>query len=95
VDFAESYENDRHFVCDSLTGDVYFGPSVRQPDGPTASMGQYSQGPHHRLFQLPLGGGLRGNVAAGQIEVLKSSIPYVAERHQSAPCRRRSRSGEP
>jgi predicted phage baseplate assembly protein len=33
ADFAESGENDRHFVCDSMTGEVFLGPSVPQPDG--------------------------------------------------------------
>jgi len=78
-DFAESLAADRHFVCDSFTGEVYFGPSVRQPDGSVRQHGAVPAKGRTIVFSsYRFGGGLRGNVAAGQIEVLKSSIPYIA-----------------
>ena len=79
ADFAESLATDRHFVCDSFTGEVYFGPSVRQPDGSVRQHGAVPVKGRTIVFSgYKFGGGLRGNVAAGQIEVLKSSIPYIA-----------------
>lgn len=78
-DFAASSPNDRHFVLDGSTGEVRFGPVVRQPDG---SLRQYGATPgkdrYIRMLEYRTGGGQRGNVATGSIKVLKSSIPFVS-----------------
>lgn len=77
-DFAESSHEDRHYVCDSLTGEVFFGPSIRQPDGSAKQHGAVPPKGHTVAFSgFRYGGGVRGNVAPGQISVLKSSIPYI------------------
>jgi predicted phage baseplate assembly protein len=78
-DFASSGPGDRHLTLDAATGEVAFGPSVRLPDG---SMAQYGavppKGSAIRATHYRTGGGRTGNVARGAIQVLRSSIPYIA-----------------
>ena len=77
--FADSVADDRHYLLDSTTGTVTFGPSVRLADG---TMRQYGAVPDVgavvRAARYCVGGGAKGNVAAGAIRTLKSSIPFVA-----------------
>lgn len=84
--FAESGPDDRHFVLDRATGVVRFGPMVRGEDG---SPRYYGATPSKEsVIQVPryrVGGGRRGNVAAGAIQVLRTSLPSISEvtnRHQ-------------
>lgn len=80
LDFAESGPEDHHFVCDSDTGEIFLGPNVRQPDGSTRQHGVIPRKGLTVMFSAyRSGGGTGGNVAAGQVNVLKSSIPYIAE----------------
>ncbi|MFF2921503.1 putative baseplate assembly protein [Streptomyces celluloflavus] len=78
-DFASSGPADRHLTLDAATGEIAFGPSVRLPDG---SMAQYGavppKGSSLRATHYRTGGGRTGNVARGAIQVLRSSIPYIA-----------------
>lgn len=78
-DFSWSKKNDRHFVLDSMTGEVRFGPSIANPDGsPPCQYGAVpKKGLTISLSGYRFGGGTRGNVAAGQISILKSSFPYI------------------
>ncbi len=80
TDFAASAPDDRHIVLDATTGDISFGPSVREPDG---SLRQYGAVPPKgaviRASRYRTGGGKAGNVARGAIQVMRSSIPFVAE----------------
>ncbi len=80
TDFAASAPDDRHIVLDATTGEISFGPSVREPDG---SLRQYGAVPPKgaviRAGRYRTGGGKAGNVARGAIQVMRSSIPYVAE----------------
>ncbi len=77
--FAESGPYDRHFLLDSVSGLVLFGPAVREPGG---SLRQYGQVPEKgaavRIRSYATGGGARGNVAAGAVSTLKSSVPFVS-----------------
>jgi predicted phage baseplate assembly protein len=77
-DLAHSDRFDRHFVLESSTGEVSFGPCIRQADG---AMFQYGRVPEAgraiRFNQYRYGGGIAGNVPAGRIEVLKSTVPYI------------------
>ena len=77
-DFSESDHFDRHFVLEASTGEVSFGPCIRQGDG---AMRQYGRVPEAnrmvRFTQYRHGGGIIGNMPAGRIEVLKSAIPYI------------------
>jgi predicted phage baseplate assembly protein len=76
--FAGSGPDDPHFFLEEVAGEVVLGPAVREPDG---SLRQYGRLPPAgallRLRSYRTGGGRRGNVAAGAISVLKSSIPYI------------------
>lgn len=77
--FIDSGEHDRHFVLNEVEGVVEFGPALREPDGSLTHYGAVP--PHHALIRIDsyyTGGGTRGNVAAGTIKMLKSSIPLVA-----------------
>lgn len=78
-DFADSGSQDKHFVCDSVIGTVAFGPAIRQPDGTIKQYGAVPpKGIRIRFSSYKFGGGVIGNIAAGTLTVLKSSIPYVS-----------------
>jgi predicted phage baseplate assembly protein len=88
--FAESSERDHHYRIDLVAGEVQLGPGVRQPDGTMHYYGAVPEkGASLRIRRYRTGGGTIGNVAAGAISVLKSSIPYVA----SVENRRAARGG--
>jgi predicted phage baseplate assembly protein len=77
--FAGSRAADQHFILDPVAGEVQFGPAVRDADGSIRQHGAVPPaGSHIRVPLYFTGGGIRGNVVAGAISVLKSSIPYVA-----------------
>jgi len=77
--FAESGPNDLHFVLDPATGEIEFGPTVRQPDGGWTAYGETPRkGAALRFSRYRHGGGREGNVAAGTLIVLKKAIPGVA-----------------
>ncbi|MCS7060125.1 MAG: putative baseplate assembly protein [Anaerolineae bacterium] len=78
TDFSTSDRHDRHVLVDTTTGEVQFGPCLRQPDG---SMRQYGRVPEAgrviRISRYRHGGGTAGNLPPDKLQVLKSSIPYV------------------
>jgi predicted phage baseplate assembly protein len=78
-DFADSLKEDPHFLLDACSGLVIFGPAVREPGG---SLRQYGAVPGAgcsvRIRRYATGGGRGGNVTAGAIRTLKSSVPFVA-----------------
>jgi predicted phage baseplate assembly protein len=79
-DFSKSGENDRHFTCDGTSGEIQFGPSIRDPSGQERQYGKIP--PSGRLIRFnnyQSGGGATGNVGELTIKVLKSSISYVAK----------------
>jgi predicted phage baseplate assembly protein len=77
--FAESGPDDQHFVLDAFSGELAFGPVVREPDGTVRHCGAVPEkGAVVRIRRYAVGGGARGNVAAGAIVALRSSIPFVA-----------------
>jgi predicted phage baseplate assembly protein len=78
--FAGSNRQDRHVRLDHVTGEVTFGPVVREPDGDLRYYGAIpDKGDVLVVRRYRCGGGRRGNVARGAINVLKSSIPFVKE----------------
>ncbi|MEV4331007.1 putative baseplate assembly protein [Streptomyces sp. NPDC049597] len=77
--FGESGPLDRHIRLDRSTGEVSFGPAVRQPDGTLRHYGAVpAKGVPVRARSYLAGGGRRGNVARRALAVLRSSIPYIA-----------------
>jgi len=78
-DFANSGPDDCHFTGDSVSGEIQFGPSIRQPSGEERRYGRVPPaGRQIRFNSYRCGGGVVGNVGEGTITVLKSSIPYIA-----------------
>ena len=76
--FSASGPDDPHYTIDSVSGEVRFGISIRQPDGQERRYGRVPpQGAVVRATSYRVGGGLVGNVGQGTINVLKSSIPFV------------------
>lgn len=78
TDFAESQPTDLHVVVDSVSGDVSFGPFMREPDGSGRQYGAVPpRGALMRMHRYRSGGGVHGNVDRGKLTVLKSTVPYV------------------
>ncbi len=79
VDFSESGAGDLHYTLDSVSGEIQFGPQIRQPSGEERQYGKIPpQGRQIRFTSYRWGGGVIGNVGKETVTVLKSSIPYVA-----------------
>jgi predicted phage baseplate assembly protein len=77
-DFSGSGPRDRHYVWDSGSGTVRFGPRVRYPDGSVRQHGLIPRdGAQIRLTGYRHGGGARGNVGARTLTVLRSSVPFI------------------
>ncbi|MEU4652452.1 putative baseplate assembly protein [Streptomyces sp. NPDC023723] len=78
--FAGSRPDDRHITLDPTTGEIAFGPSVREPDGSLRQYGMVApKGAVLRARRYRTGGGRAGNVARGAVRILRTSIPYVSE----------------
>ncbi|NEC91017.1 putative baseplate assembly protein [Streptomyces sp. SID12501] len=78
--FAASRPDDRHVTLDAATGEIAFGPAVREPDGSLRQFGAVPpKGAVLRAHNYRTGGGRAGNVARGAVQVLRSSVPYVSE----------------
>jgi len=78
-DFADSNTEDRHFTLDSQSGELRFGPAVRQPDGTMKLYGAIPPRGSNLIFErYRYGGGQEGNVQSGILNTLKTSIPFVA-----------------
>ncbi|GAA3803355.1 putative baseplate assembly protein [Nocardioides panacisoli] len=76
--FAGCAESDLAFRVDRATGDVHFGPAVREPDGSLRLYGAVPpKGAPLRVPGYRVGGGPTGNVSAGTIRVLRSTVPGV------------------
>lgn len=77
--FADSGPADPHFRIVALTGEVQFGPAVRQADG---SWRQHGAIPPKdavlRMTSYRTGGGHAGNVQAGRLSILRAAIPGIA-----------------
>jgi predicted phage baseplate assembly protein len=77
-DFSGSGADDPHFTLDSVSGEIRFGPSLRQPDGDMRVFGMIpTRGSQIRFSRYRYGGGVVGNVQRGKLRVLTSTMPYV------------------
>ncbi len=77
-DFSNSGHEARHFVIDTDKGEVRFGPAIRQPNGQIKQYGRIPETDRLiRFKQYRYGGGVKGNMPANTIHVLRSTIPYV------------------
>ena len=76
--FIDSERNDHHFVWSSSTGEIRFGPLIRSPNGTMRQHGAIPpEGAQLRVTSYRTGGGAAGNVGAGTITGLRSSLAYV------------------
>lgn len=78
ADFAASAPDDPHFTLDSVSGEIQFGPVIRDPDGQERRYGRIP--PLDRQIRFTTyrwGGGVIGNVGQETVTVPLSSIPYI------------------
>ena len=79
-DFASSNAEQRHYTLDSTSGELRFGPAVRQPDGTIKLFGAVpSRGAILVFNRYRYGGGQQGNVQAGILNTLKTGIPFIGK----------------
>lgn len=78
ADFTESQPGDLHYVWDSGSGTIRFGPRVRYPDGSVRQHGEIPRdGAQVMAGAYRYGGGARGNVGARTLTVMRSTVPFV------------------
>jgi predicted phage baseplate assembly protein len=76
--FADSSPTDSHFVVDELTGEVRFGPRLREPQGEERQYGRVPpKGMLIHFTRYRSGGGTVGNVGRGTLVVPKSASELV------------------
>ncbi|MEU9704461.1 putative baseplate assembly protein [Streptomyces sp. NPDC047981] len=86
--FANSGPEDRHFVLDGAAGEARLGPAVREADGTLRQYGAVpADGATVRIRNFAIGGGARGNVPAGAVRTLMSSLPFIARIENRRPAR--------
>src|ERR1700712_3253918 len=79
ADFSASQQADPHFIWDSASGVVRFGPRVRYPDGSVRQHGRIPRdGGEVAVTEYRYGGGASGNVGARTLTVLRSAVPYIS-----------------
>lgn len=77
-DFTRSGPEDRHYVWESGTGMIRFGPRVRYADGTVRQHGSIPRdGAQIAVTGYRHGGGARGNVGARTLTVMRSAVPFV------------------
>ncbi len=84
--FGESSADDPHYVLDSATGELRFGPALRQRNGAVRRYGAIPpRGAELRFSRYRYGGGTAGNVRRGAITELKSAPAYIKRISNRAP----------
>ncbi len=79
-DFASTNATDRHYTLDDLSGELRFGPAIRQPDGTIKLYGAVPPVGARLVFnKYRSGGGIGGNVQIGILNTLKTAIPYLGK----------------
>jgi predicted phage baseplate assembly protein len=77
-DFVDSTPDDHHFVWNSTTGEVRFGPLIRYPDGTPHQHGAIPrEGSLIAVSGYRYGGGSDGNVGPATLTDMRTSLPYV------------------
>jgi predicted phage baseplate assembly protein len=85
-DFTASGPDDPHVHWDNATGVVTFGPRVRYPDGTIRQHGAIPpDGATIAVTGYRHGGGASGNVGAGTLAALRSSVPFIDRVSNLAP----------
>lgn len=77
--FAGSGSDAKHVMVDRARATVTFPPAVREADGTLRRYGATpAKGAPLRVPRYRVGGGRAGNVAAGALSVLRSTVPFVS-----------------
>ncbi|HEY2044573.1 MAG TPA: putative baseplate assembly protein [Jatrophihabitans sp.] len=85
-DFTRSGPRDNHYMWDSGSGMIRFGPRVRYPDGTVRQHGRVPRdGAQISVTGYRHGGGARGNIGARTLTVLRSTVPYIRGTINLAP----------
>jgi hypothetical protein len=93
-DFSGSKPDDCHFTLDGVSGEVAFGPLVRQPSGEERQYGKIPPpGRRIRFTGYRWGGGVVGNVGKETITILKI-LTLRGLGDESRGRRRRDRCGD-
>ncbi len=88
TDFSQSDRYDRHYLLDEASGEVRFGPSIRQADGTVRQYGRIPEaGRQIRVTRYRHGGGVIGNVSANKLQVMHSAVPYIDHVTNLSPAR--------
>lgn len=78
-DFIDSDQHSKHVVWDSSTGEIRFGPRIRQPDGTYRQHGAVPpEGAHIAVTGYRHGGGTAGNVGRGTLTSYRGAVPSVS-----------------
>jgi predicted phage baseplate assembly protein len=76
--FGESGPDDRHFLIEEATGEIVFGPGIRETDGTVRQYGKVPEkGGAIRIREYRVGGGSAGIAAARTLTTMRSQIPFV------------------
>jgi predicted phage baseplate assembly protein len=87
-DFGASLPRDPHYTLDSVSGEVAFGPLIREPDGTERQYGRVPpSGNQIRFRRYRTGGGTAGNVGAETIDQIKTAVPYIDRVINRGPAR--------
>jgi len=79
TDLSQSGAEDRHYTLDAVSGEIRFGPVLRQRDGTVKRYGAIPpRGADIRFRAYRYGGGTTGNVRSGAISELQTPYAYVA-----------------
>ena len=80
TDFASSGPEDKQYTINSQIGEIRFGPALPQRDSTIQRYGAIpTQNSLIAMHQYRYGGGTVGNIAPLAVNVLKTSIPYIAK----------------
>ena len=78
-DFSRSTQFDRHYVINMATGEITFGPSVRQSDGTVTQYGRVPEsGRMIRFSKYRYGGGVDGNLPENSLRTMLMSLAYIS-----------------
>lgn len=78
--FADSGPDDQHIMLDRVEGELVFGPAIRQPEGGLAYYGAVPpKGVPIRVPEYRTGGGRRGNVSRGVLQVQRDPVPFISD----------------
>jgi predicted phage baseplate assembly protein len=89
-DFTGSSPEDLHYVLDGSSGTVNFGPSVRYADGTWHQHGAVPPvGAEIIMRAYRHGGGAEGNVGAGMLTGLRSTVAFIDSVTNIAPANER------